>query len=102
MIEIKNKTLAGFTFIDLFAGIGGFRIALESLGAKCLYSNEWDRSAQEVYQMNFGEQPEGDITQVDERTIPTHDILCAGFPCQAFSISGKQLGFEDVRGTLFF
>ncbi|MCI7309550.1 MAG: DNA cytosine methyltransferase, partial [Prevotella sp.] len=102
MIEIKNKTLKGFTFIDLFAGLGGFRLALESLGATCVYSNEWDRSAQEVYQMNFGDLPEGDITQVDESTIPAHDILCAGFPCQAFSISGKQLGFEDTRGTLFF
>lgn len=102
MIEIKNKTLKGFTFIDLFAGLGGFRLALESLGATCVYSNEWDRFAQEVYQMNFGDLPEGDITQVDESTIPAHDILCAGFPCQAFSISGKQLGFEDSRGTLFF
>lgn len=75
MIEIKNKTLKGFTFIDLFAGLGGFRLALESLGATCVYSNEWDRSAQEVYQMNFGDLPEGDITQVDESTIPVHDIL---------------------------
>lgn len=75
MIEIKNKTLKGFTFIDLFAGLGGFRLALESLGATCVYSNEWDRSAQEVYQMNFGDLPEGDITQVDESTIPAHDIL---------------------------
>ena len=102
MIPIENKSLKGYTFIDLFAGLGGFRLALESLGAKCVYSNEWDKPAQEVYKMNFGETPEGDITKVDEKTIPDHDILCAGFPCQAFSISGKRLGFEDSRGTLFF
>ncbi|MDO5018758.1 MAG: DNA cytosine methyltransferase [Lagierella massiliensis] len=102
MIDIKNKTLEGYKFIDLFAGIGGFRLALESFGAECVYSNEWDKHAQKTYQMNFGEIPEGDITQVDEKSIPDHDILCAGFPCQAFSISGKQKGFEDSRGTLFF
>lgn len=102
MIEIKEKILSGMTFIDLFAGLGGFRLALESLGARCVYSNEWDESVQEVYQKNFGELPEGDITQVDERKIPNHDILCAGFPCQAFSVSGKQRGFADSRGTLFF
>jgi len=102
MINIENKVLSGFTFIDLFAGLGGFRIALESLGAKCLYSNEWDKTVKEVYFENFGDMPEDDITLVDEKTIPNHDILCAGFPCQAFSISGKQKGFEDSRGTLFF
>ena len=102
MIEIENKLLDGMTFIDLFAGLGGFRIALESLGAKCVYSNEWDIRVQEVYAETFGDIPEGDITKVDEKSIPDHDILCAGFPCQAFSISGKQRGFEDSRGTLFF
>ena len=102
MIEVKNKNLIGLKFIDLFAGLGGFRLALESFGAKCVYSNEWDKYAQKVYQMNFGDKPEGDITLVDENKIPYHDILCAGFPCQAFSISGKQKGFEDSRGTLFF
>lgn len=102
MINIKEKSLIGYTFIDLFAGLGGFRIALESLGARCVYSNEWDIFAQKVYAENFGDIPEGDITQVDENTIPDHDILCAGFPCQAFSISGKQDGFKDNRGTLFF
>lgn len=102
MIDIKDKLLKNFTFIDLFAGLGGFRIALESLGARCVYSNEWDIPVQKVYADNFGDIPEGDITQVDENTIPEHDILCAGFPCQAFSISGKQRGFEDSRGTLFF
>jgi DNA (cytosine-5)-methyltransferase 1 len=102
MIKIENKNLSGYTFIDLFAGLGGFRIALESLGAKCVYSNEWDEPVRRVYENNFGDIPEGDITKVDENTIPDHDILCAGFPCQAFSISGKQKGFEDSRGTLFF
>ncbi len=102
MINIENKTLDGMTFIDLFAGLGGFRLALESLGAKCVYSNEWDEPVKKVYADNFGDMPEGDITKVDEKTIPDHDILCAGFPCQAFSISGKQRGFEDSRGTLFF
>lgn len=102
MIDVEQKFLNGMTFIDLFAGLGGFRIALESLGAKCIYSNEWDSDAQEVYSNNFSEIPEGDITKIDENSIPEHDILCAGFPCQAFSISGKQKGFEDSRGTLFF
>ncbi len=102
MIQIEKKYFEGMTFIDLFAGLGGFRLALESLGAKCVYSNEWDEPVQKVYYENFGDMPEGDITQVDEKSIPDHDILCAGFPCQAFSISGKQRGFEDSRGTLFF
>ena len=102
MITIEKKLLKDYKFIDLFAGLGGFRLALESLGAKCVYSNEWDPHAQKVYADNFGHIPEGDITKVDEKTIPNHDILCAGFPCQAFSISGKQRGFEDSRGTLFF
>lgn len=102
MITIKNKNLSGYTFIDLFAGLGGFRLALESLGAKCVYSSEWDEPVRKVYSDNFDEIPDGDITQVDEKSVPDHDILCAGFPCQAFSISGKQHGFEDSRGTLFF
>ena len=102
MIEVEKQYLKGYTFIDLFAGLGGFRIALESLGAECVYSNEWDEYVQKVYEDNFGDMPEGDITKVDENTIPSHDILCAGFPCQAFSISGKRRGFEDSRGTLFF
>ena len=102
MITIKNKNLSGYTFIDLFAGLGGFRLALESLGAKCVYSSEWDKPVRKVYSDNFDEIPDGDITQVDEKSVPDHDILCAGFPCQAFSISGKQNGFEDSRGTLFF
>lgn len=102
MITIPDKTLTNLKFIDLFAGLGGFRLALESLGATCVYSSEWDKYAQEVYELNFGEKPDGDITQVQESDIPDHDILCAGFPCQAFSISGKRKGFADSRGTLFF
>jgi len=102
VINIEDKSLRGYTFIDLFAGLGGFRLALESLGAKCVYSSDWDKFVQEVYKNNFGETPDGDITKVDETKIPDHDILCAGFPCQPFSISGKKRGFEDNRGTLFF
>ena len=89
-------------FIDLFAGIGGFRIALEKNGAKCVFSSEWDEEAKKTYNENFGDIPKGDITKIKESEIPSHDILCAGFPCQAFSISGKQRGFKDTRGTLFF
>lgn len=102
MITIEKQYLKGWRFINLFAGLGGFRLALESLGAQCVYSNEWDPPVQQVYFDNFGDMPEGDITKVSEKTIPDHDILCAGFPCQAFSISGKQRGFDDSRGTLFF
>ena len=91
-----------FTFIDLFAGIGGFRIALQNMGGECLFSSEFDAEAQRTYFNNYGEMPFGDITKIDEKCIPDHDILCAGFPCQPFSISGKRLGFEDTRGTLFF
>ncbi|MBN2016097.1 DNA (cytosine-5-)-methyltransferase [Candidatus Dojkabacteria bacterium] len=89
-------------FIDLFAGIGGFRLALESFGLECIFSSEWDKQAQKTYEANFDEKPFGDITKINEKKIPKHNILCAGFPCQAFSISGKQLGFQDTRGTLFF
>ncbi len=102
MIDVKEKKLARYKFIDLFAGLGGFRLALESYGAECVFSSEWDKSAQDIYEINFGDRPNGDITKIQEKDIPYHDILCAGFPCQPFSISGKQLGFEDSRGTLFF
>ena len=91
-----------FTFIDLFAGIGGFRIALENLGGTCIFSSEWDKDSKKVYEDNFGELPYGDITKIKEEEIPSQDVLCAGFPCQSFSISGKRLGFNDTRGTLFF
>lgn len=93
-----------FTFIDLFAGIGGFRLAMQGLGGKCLFSSEWDAEAQKTYFANFGEWPFGDITsKITKKFIPeTFDVLCGGFPCQAFSIAGKRGGFEDTRGTLFF
>ncbi|MBV7440701.1 DNA cytosine methyltransferase [Weeksellaceae bacterium TAE3-ERU29] len=93
-----------FKFIDLFAGIGGFRLALQNLGGKCVYTSEWDKKAKETYHANFGEVPFGDITKEETKSyIPDNfDILCAGFPCQAFSIAGKRGGFEDTRGTLFF
>lgn len=93
-----------FSFIDLFAGIGGFRIALQNLGGKCIFSSEWDKEAKKTYKANFGETPFGDITKEETKSyIPDNfDILCAGFPCQAFSIAGRRGGFEDTRGTLFF
>ncbi len=102
---------ASFTFIDLFAGIGGMRIAFENAGGRCVYSNEWNKYCQQTYFANFGDQPDGDITKVNAASIPDHDILVAGFPCQPFSIAGvskKQslgyaTGFEDkTQGTLFF
>lgn len=102
MFDIKEKYFEGWTFIDLFAGLGGFHLALESMGAKCVYASEWDEPVKKVYAENFGIVPDGDITKINEKNIPDHDVLCAGFPCQAFSISGKQKGFEDSRGTLFF
>ena len=85
----------------MFAGIGGFRLALESKGLKCVFSSEIDRHAREAYKRNFKEEPAGDIALIKEKNIPKHDILCAGFPCQPFSISGKQLGLKDSRGQLF-
>lgn len=91
-----------FTFIDLFAGIGGFRIAAERYGGECVFSSEWDKHSQYTYLSNFCEMPHGDITKIEASAIPAHDILFAGFPCQAFSISGKRKGFDDTRGTLFF
>lgn len=91
-----------FKFIDLFAGIGGFRLASQNLGGECVFSSEWDKYSQQTYELNFGDKPHGDITQIDEKSIPDHDFLCAGFPCQAFSIAGRKGGFEDTRGTLFF
>ncbi len=91
-----------FKFIDLFAGIGGFRLAFQNLGGQCVFSSEWDDYAQVTYKENFGEIPNGDITKIEAAKVPEHDILTGGFPCQAFSIAGKRGGFEDTRGTLFF
>lgn len=100
---MSNKlTKYNFTFIDLFAGIGGIRLPFEELGGKCVFSSEWDEAAQKTYQANFGECPLGDITTIDPCLIPKHDILLAGFPCQAFSIIGKMAGFNEARGTLFY
>lgn len=96
----SNK--AKFEFIDLFAGIGGMRSAFQSLGGKCVFSSEWDLKAQDTYFENFGEVPFGDITKIESSSIPRHNILVAGFPCQAFSIAGARGGFMDTRGTLFF
>jgi DNA (cytosine-5)-methyltransferase 1 len=100
-----------FTFIDLFAGIGGLRQAFESSGGKCLFSSEWNKFSQQTYEANFGDVPQGDITKIDEKEIPDHDILVGGFPCQPFSIAGvsaknhlgREHGFKDkTQGTLFF
>lgn len=101
----------GYRFIDLFAGIGGMRLAFEAAGGQCVYSNEWNKYSQKTYFTNFGVQPDGDITKVKAEDIPDHDILVAGFPCQPFSIAGvskknslgRATGFEDkTQGTLFF
>jgi DNA (cytosine-5)-methyltransferase 1 len=100
----KGPENPDFTFIDLFAGIGGFRMAFQNLGGQCVFSSEWDAQAQKTYFANYGEVPFGDITSEQTKSfIPDgFDILCAGFPCQAFSLAGKRLGFEETRGTLFF
>lgn len=109
LFEVENVPFPtpenySFKFIDLFAGIGGFRLALQNLGGKCVFTSEWDQEAQKTYRANFGETPFGDITKEYVKCfIPDKfDLLCAGFPCQAFSIAGKRGGFEDTRGTLFF
>ena len=105
MISISDNyfnKLKNISFIDLFCGIGGFRLALDSFGAKCLFSIDNNKHASKTYDANFNDNSYGDITVLDEADIPCHDILCARFPCQAFSISGKQNGFKDTCGTLFF
>jgi len=91
-----------FKFIDLFAGIGGIRIPYQELGGKCVFTSEWDKFAKTAYAANFGEYPKGDITKVPVDSIPDHDILLGGFPCQAFSQAGLKKGFNDTRGTMFF
>lgn len=91
-----------FKFIDLFCGLGGFRIAMEKIGGKCVFSSDNNIEVCKVYEENFGDNPYSDITEVSEKDIPQFDVLCAGFPCQPFSIAGKRMGFNDSRGTMFF
>ena len=107
----ESATHQKFRFIDLFCGIGGFRLAFERLGAKCVFSSDWDKYSQITYEANFGEKPHGDIHEVAVADIPQYDILCAGFPCQPFSIAGvskklslgRKHGFDDDKqGNLFF
>ena len=109
--EPTSTTGTPFTFIDLFAGIGGLRLALERVGGRSVFSSEWDKYAQKTYRAWYGEVPEGDIRKVKIADIPDHDILAAGFPCQPFSIAGvskknslgRPHGFKDAtQGTLFF
>lgn len=115
-ISLKNNNCYKFTYIDLFAGIGGFHIACDNIGGECVFASEWDNDCRKTYTANFSknnniifdnngnpnERFVGDITKVDPITIPDHDLLCAGFPCQPFSQAGQKKGFEDTRGTLFF
>jgi DNA (cytosine-5)-methyltransferase 1 len=110
-IPFPPVKLPKFTFIDLFAGIGGFRIVMQEQGGRCVFSSEWDPYAKVTYEANFGEVPYGDIRKIDEQNIPDHDILCAGFPCQPFSLAGVSArnslntahGFAcETQGTLFF
>jgi DNA (cytosine-5)-methyltransferase 1 len=97
----KNKNI-NFHFIDLFAGIGGIRLPFQQLGGECVFSSEWDKFSQKTYAANFGEVPDGDITKITADSIDDHDLLLAGFPCQAFSQAGLKKGFSDTRGTMFF
>ncbi len=103
-VPFPEPKIQKFKFIDLFAGIGGFRLAFQNLGGKCVFTSEWDKYSKKTYEANFGDVPFGDITKSETKShIPDDfDVLCAGFPCQSFSIAGKRGGFEDTRGTLFF
>ncbi|MBM3202718.1 DNA (cytosine-5-)-methyltransferase, partial [Candidatus Woesearchaeota archaeon] len=110
-IPFPPKSSPKFKFIDLFAGIGGIRMAYQNLGGKCVFTSEWNNFAKKTYEANYGEVPFGDITKIDEHSIPDHDLLLAGFPCQPFSIAGvskknalgRKHGFlDETQGTLFF
>jgi len=107
-METNRASQIKVRYIDLFCGIGGFRLAAQNaaklLGVEpeCVFSSDIDTSCQDAYEANFGERPVGDITKVNAEEVPTHDLLLAGFPCQPFSIIGNRKGFEDTRGTLFF
>ncbi|MGF1909183.1 DNA (cytosine-5-)-methyltransferase [Vibrio kasasachensis] len=98
----KDRKDCEFTFIDLFAGIGGIRLPFQELGGYCEFTSEWDKFAQKTYLHNYGEMPHGDITKISADDIPPHDVLLGGFPCQAFSQAGLRQGFSDTRGTMFF
>ncbi|MDA8504468.1 DNA (cytosine-5-)-methyltransferase [Citrobacter sp. Awk 2] len=98
----KPENECNFTFIDLFAGIGGIRLPYQQQGGHCVFSSEWDKFSQKTYLTNFGEMPQGDITRIPASDIPDHDVLLGGFPCQAFSQAGLKKGFSDTRGTMFF
>ena len=102
LFDKPRKKKTDFTFIDLFAGIGGIRLGFESIGGECIFSSEWDKYCQKTYQENFKEIPHGDITKIKPYELPSFNLLLAGFPCQPFSMAGRKLGFEDARGTLFF
>lgn len=101
MIAIRDKKLKNMKFIDLFCGIGGFHLALESFGAECVFASDIDKQAINIYEKNFRIKVSGDITKIKPQDIPEHDIICAGFPCQPFSISGKKQGFNDPNGLLY-
>lgn len=98
----EHDLLGQFSFIDLFAGIGGIRLPFQKLGGRCVFTSEWDKFAQKTYLANYGEMPHGDITQISAADMPSHDILLGGFPCQSFSQAGLKKGFSDTRGTMFF
>ena len=101
-VPFRKTGKTTFDFIDLFAGIGGMRLPFQELGGKCVFTSEWDKFAKKTYAANYGELPFGDISKIPSEQIPNHDVLLAGFPCQAFSQAGLKRGFADTRGTMFF